>query len=348
MKDATAGSSATPRLLPTRANLEHLKNEAKKRLKELRLQDPGTKLAAAQLAVARGYGFASWRKLKDYVDAQHDAGERLVDAVRKGDLDAMRAILKDNPELVNTTTHLERVQRPSDTLAMRLIHLAVAENQREAARVLIEHGADLNARNGDGRLPVLDCFELGRDDFARFLLAEGAEAEVCTAAAYGMHDRLREILERDPAQANDLQTGISPIGWSVYGQQPEAARILIEHGAVIDRPPYDAVAWGPTAHVANINHAHVLLEHGANPNYQNENGDTPMHAAIKSRLVGDPAAFVELLLGAGADPAIVNNDGRTAVDEAMLQVGKMAETYFPARPVRPKKLDRVIELLRKS
>jgi ankyrin repeat protein len=311
----------------------------------LRLQDPAATLAGAQLAVARDYGFASWRKLKSYVDALHDSGERLVNAVRTADLDTIRAILDRCPELVNAPTDQLRL-RPSDTLAMRLIHLAVAENHMPVARLLIERGVNLNVRNADGRLPLHDCFELGRDELAKFLLAAGAEADACVAAGYGLYDQLREILNRDPAQANDMQTGMSPLGWSVYGNQPESARILFEHGAVIDRPPYDVAAWGPASHVANLHVTRVLLANGANPNCRNDNGDTPIHAAIKSRLVEDPTAFVELLLASGADRAILNNDGQSALDEALLQVGKVAETYFPARPLRPKKLDRVIELLR--
>ena len=245
----------------------------------------------------------------------------------------MRAILSENPNLANAPTDLDEPIRPSDASAMRLIHLAVAENRMDAARLLIEFHANLNVRNSDGRLPLHDCFELGRDEFAQFLLAAGAQADVCAAAAYGMHDRLRELLERDRQQANDLQTGISPIGWSVYGGQAESARILLAHGAVVDRSPYDVEAWAPVAHVANVKFARVLLEHGSSPNCRNRNGDTPIHAAIKSRLVRDPAPLVELLLTAGADPAIRNNDGRTALDEALLQVGKVSETYFPSRPL---------------
>ncbi|MFL5049206.1 MAG: hypothetical protein ACJ8D4_03780, partial [Xanthobacteraceae bacterium] len=56
------------RALPARPSLEHLKNEAKQRLKALRQQDPQAKLSTAQLAVARDYGFASWRRLKAQVD----------------------------------------------------------------------------------------------------------------------------------------------------------------------------------------------------------------------------------------------------------------------------------------
>jgi len=233
-----------------------------------------------------------------------DAGERLTNAIRAGDLDTVR--------------------------------------------LLIERGADLNVRNADGRLPLHDCFELGRDDLAQVLLQAGAEPDVCAAAAYGLHDKLREILRRDPAQANDLQTGNSPLGWSVYGAKPESARILFEHGAMIDRPPYDAIAWGPAGHVANISVTRVLLDHGADPNCRNKDGDTPMHIAIKSRIVVDPTEFIELLLAHGADRSIRNNEGRTAFEEALLQVGSIAETYFPARPIAPKKLDRAIEMLRPS
>jgi ankyrin repeat protein len=332
--------------LPARANLEHLRNEAKQLLKDLRRTTPDATLAAAQLKVARSYGFASWRKLKAYVDALHDSGPRLINAVQAGDLAAIGAVLDRCPELVDAPTDLGEQLRPSDSLTMRLIHLAVAQEDMRAARLLVERGANLNLRNAGGRLPLHDCFELGRDEFAQFLLASGAEADVCMAAGYGLYDRLREILNRDPEQANDLQTGILPVGWSVYGQKPESARILLEHGAIVDRPPYDVEAWGPATHVANIDITRMLLAHGASPNCRNKYGDTPMHAVIKSRLVVDPTAFVELLLAYGADRSIVNNDGRCAVDEALLQVGKMAETYFPARPIASKKLDRAIELLR--
>jgi len=62
MSDAVIPRSNSMRPLPPCANLEHLKKEAKKRLRDLRLHSRGATLAAAQLAVARSYGFARWRK----------------------------------------------------------------------------------------------------------------------------------------------------------------------------------------------------------------------------------------------------------------------------------------------
>ena len=55
--------------LPTPCNLEHLRKEAKAVLRVARHQNNGWRLADAQRAVARGYGFASWSKLKTHVES---------------------------------------------------------------------------------------------------------------------------------------------------------------------------------------------------------------------------------------------------------------------------------------
>jgi hypothetical protein len=344
------------RVLPARANLEHLRNEAKQRLKTMRSHNSAARLSEAQLLVARDYGFPSWRKMKSYVAALNDVGERLINAVGDGDLKTIREVLDRHPELVKANTEIDQValmpldykgvpRKPREMLALQLLHLAIIRGNVEVLRLLIERGADVNARNADGRLPLHDCFELNHDDFTKILLDSGAVVDVCAAAAYGMHDRLREILARHPEETNDLQTGNSPLGWAAFGHQPESARILLQHGAVVDRAPYDARAWGPAAMVASKDVARVLLEHGADPNWRDERGNTPIHCVIQSRILPDPAEFVRVLVEFGADLSLPNSDGRTALDEALMQTGKNAETYFPIRPIAPKRLEQTIEIL---
>ncbi len=55
--------------LPVRPSLDQLRKLAKERLAELRATKPETKLAQAQLSVAREHGFDSWPKLVDHVSA---------------------------------------------------------------------------------------------------------------------------------------------------------------------------------------------------------------------------------------------------------------------------------------
>ncbi len=57
------------RNLPPHPNLEHLRKQAKDLLHELQKQNPDLKLADAQHTLAREYGFASWPKLKVYVES---------------------------------------------------------------------------------------------------------------------------------------------------------------------------------------------------------------------------------------------------------------------------------------
>jgi hypothetical protein len=57
------------RNLPPHPNLEHLKKQAKDLLHDLQQQNPNSKLADAQYALAREYGFTSWPKLKAYVES---------------------------------------------------------------------------------------------------------------------------------------------------------------------------------------------------------------------------------------------------------------------------------------
>jgi ankyrin repeat protein len=345
MTDTRKSPSHASSTLPAHANLEHLKNEAKQRLKALRAGRSAAKLAEAQFLVARGYGFSSWRDLKAYVDALHSSGQQLINAVRDGDLAAIRTILDGHPELVNASTDIHPRMRPSDTLTMRLLHLAIAEGNADVLRLLIERGADLNARNADGRTPLHDCFELNHDDFAKILMDAGAVPDVCAAAAYGLHDQLEKLLKNDPAQANGLSTGESPLGWAAYGHQPRSAEILFQRGAIADRTPFDAHAWKPAAMVASNKVARILLAYGADPNWRDDEGNSALHRVIRSRIVVDPANFVEVLLEHGADASARNREDRTPLDEAILQTEKVAETYFPVRPISPKRLERTIELL---
>jgi len=82
MSDTNPANPDPARPLPERPNLEHLRKEAKQRLKTMRLDDSSATLAAAQLAVAREYGFTSWRRLVAYVKSQTDKKSQLIDLLR--------------------------------------------------------------------------------------------------------------------------------------------------------------------------------------------------------------------------------------------------------------------------
>ena len=331
--------------LPARPSVTWLRKAAKDHLSELRVSNPAARLADAQRAVARRYGFASWRKIKVYVDGITSDAERLRAAVIGGDVATAKDVLRRHPRLVDAADEPDTGNRPSDARGMRPLHLAVANDQPEMVGLLLAHGADADLRNADGRLPLHDCFELDRDHIAEILFAAGAQPDVCAAAAYGLYGALTAILSGDRAQANDLRTGLSPLGWCGFAGDVRAARLLIEHGAIVDQTPYDMHAWGPTCQVARLDLARLLLAAGADPNAKDAAGDTPLHRVVASRLVGDPGDFVALLLDHGADPGRRNGAGVDVLESARAQVGQDVETYFRRRRLGPKQLDRTIAVL---
>jgi ankyrin repeat protein len=267
--------------------------------------------------------------------------ELLFASVRAGQVAMMDALIAAEPELINATVDLLERRLPADEAGMTLLHVATAARQTEAVRRLIEHGVPVSARNGGGRMAVHDAFEYGQDEIAEMLIEAGSEIDAATAAAYGKLEILKALL---PEQANDMTTGLTPLGWAAYGQQIEAARMLISAGAKVVGDPYDELAWGPAADVASIGVAKVLLGAGADPNWRDPAGNTPLHSVILSPLVAEPSFFVEALLEGGADRALKNAGGRTPLDEAKAQLQMQA--YRPAQPGQgTKSLVRTVEVL---
>src|SRR5689334_22015393 len=101
MHESSDRKAAQRRALPVGANLEHLHNEAKLLLRNLRGRQSSAKLADAQAEVARKYGFPGWRSLKAHVDMLNTLRSQIVAAIRAGNVAAIRRVLDHTPEMVD-------------------------------------------------------------------------------------------------------------------------------------------------------------------------------------------------------------------------------------------------------
>ena len=149
------------RELPAKPNLEHLKKQAKQLLHNVRLGDPDAverfrtlgpvpaadspDLSDAQHAIAREYGFASWPKLKEHVDAMARAlvpAELLARAVCDSDAGKVARILEEHAFL------RERLNEPMANYGgMQALLAAVQRSDRRTIDVLLAAGADIHARS---------------------------------------------------------------------------------------------------------------------------------------------------------------------------------------------------------
>jgi hypothetical protein len=82
------------RPLPDRPDLRHLKNQARDVLKA----GGAESLSAAQLKIAREYGFSSWPNLKAHVQSLQEIGQ-LKTAIDANDLENIKTMMKRNPAL---------------------------------------------------------------------------------------------------------------------------------------------------------------------------------------------------------------------------------------------------------
>ena len=211
---------------------------------------------------------------------------------------------------------------------------AIAENHAEAARALIAHGADVRARShghytpllfaarqgnlavggmlldagvpvdrdGPGPAPLVAAIEHGRVPFARFLLARGADADIVMrngstplAAAFAIGGRQLgydpDAVVIEPPDKLDLVRDLL-----AAGADPNRRRAAPEAGARVYSPDGQASGFdrGPTD-PDNFGVARSWI--GASPFWV---------AAHKADVT-----LLELLLAAGADPAVTTDDGTT-------------------------------------
>jgi ankyrin repeat protein len=140
----------------------------------------------------------------------------------------------------------------------------------------------------------------GGDDETARRLAETGELDIFEAASLGDVARLADLLAGDPALAlTRSDDDFTPLHYASFFDGPEAARLLLEHGADVNAVADNELGVHPlnsAAAAGRVDVAAVLLEHGADPNAQTRRGFTALDAARES---GDDA-LAELLRSHGA------------------------------------------------
>jgi ankyrin repeat protein len=293
------------RPLPLRANLQWLRKLSKERLAALRATDSDARLSQAQFAVAREFGFPSWRQLKAHVEQQRRQLDALVPAdVRRSA--AADHVAPDDVELVallqaivagQTSTVAALVaRRPALAAAagpegQTPLHVAAQHNDPQLAALLVAYGADLDATYGQSEhTPLSWAITCSALDVARALVKLGAEPDLFCAAGMGALD--------------DVHACFDNAGALVEGASVTGSTRFADDGSRLPCPPPTAReqisdALYLACRNAQLDVARFLLGQQPDLSFRAYLGGTPLHWAH----FGGSRAIVELLEQQGADVA---------------------------------------------
>src|SRR4051812_39126889 len=157
-----------PRPLPDHPNLRHLKDQAKDLVKA----GIATSIAGAQFQIARLYGFASWPKLKAFVESFGQVGE-LKDAIDRNDVARVKDLMTRNPALHHAPLGYGKDGPLTWVAECRVPWEPPSPARLAMATWMVEHGSDVH-QGGDGPLmrAALNAYRIPMMDL---LVSHGAD-----------------------------------------------------------------------------------------------------------------------------------------------------------------------------
>ena len=200
--------------------------------------------------------------------------------------------------------------------------IAVHADAHGAAATLLEHGADLGARDNNGNTPLHKAARGNARQSAELLVSRGANVNATADdGATPLHEAARtdaramaELLVAHGAAINAATNdGDTPLHHTAHRNARETAEWLVRHGA--DIKAINKNGDTPLHHAAHRNAretAEMLVASGANINVAADDGDTPLHEAMWN----DARETAEMLIGRGADINAPDNDGDTPLHAA--------------------------------
>lgn len=199
------------------------------------------------------------------------------------------------------------------------LHRAARAGDVEIVEILLARGADVNAKDDDGETPLVEALFVGYIELAKALIGAGAER-------VSMREHSRSTGRSEPVRILPLHEAVHGVPyevrylWPEQGPEPNEAayccewmELLIANGADLnERDEHANTPLHTAIDRGKLELARLLIRHGADANTCNEFGTTPLHLAAGDGRVD----LVSTLLALGVEVNARDNDGDTPLHNA--------------------------------
>ncbi|MBX3395381.1 MAG: ankyrin repeat domain-containing protein [Phycisphaerae bacterium] len=195
------------------------------------------------------------------------------------------------------------------------LFLAAREGHIGMIRLLVSHGADINATpKSGGYSPLMAAVFNGHLETGQTLIANGASIDLLSAAGLGLVADVEAALRKAPSLIDgDGPAARAPLYWAASNGQFRIVQMLLARGAKTEVK--DEELRTPLMIAAIAGHSGIvrlLLDQGANIKEWDRRGFTALHHAAAH----NQSRVVRALLARGADTKAKDLKGRTPLEIA--------------------------------
>lgn len=250
------------------------------------------------------------------------AGE-IHKAVREGNIGKVREIIRKNPQSVNERNREIEHGTAETTYAWMPLHFAV-KGKVEIAELLIVNGADVNAVDGYGHMPLHFAATNPTKEMPELLVSKGADIHsrsnegstpLFMTAQWGKKEVAWYIISMGGKVDNVDNYGRTPLHRAAEKGNLEVAKVLIDAGAnVRAEDNYKETPLHEASYSGSLEIVNLLIEKGADINAVSISGWTPLHNAATNQTNRD---IIRILVSKGADPDAMSCKAQTPLDIAL-------------------------------